>query len=106
MPSMKTKKQKVRALDFRVSSKPDPALNCSINTIKDKAYFKCGSEGHFIKDCPLSQQDNVEQKSKYTKHRMDIYSKSTVDKVMEPLARFFTDLGTDPIRAQSSQLSP
>ena len=49
-------KQKVRALDFGISSKADPILNCSINAIKDKAYLKCGSKGHFIKDCPLSQQ--------------------------------------------------
>ena len=83
-------KQKIRVLDFGVSSKPDPILNCTINAIKDKACFKCGSEGHFIKDCPLSQQDNMAQKDKYTDHRTD--TNSTTDKVMEPLTRLFTDL--------------
>ena len=52
-------KQKIRVLDFGESFKPDPLLNCSINAIKGKACFKCGSESHFIKDCPLSQQDNM-----------------------------------------------
>ena len=83
-------KQKIRALDFKVSSKPDPILNCTINAIKDEACSKCGSKGHFIKDCPLSQQDNMAQKSKYTDHRTD--TNSTTDKVMEPLTRLFTDL--------------
>ena len=83
-------KQKIRVLDFRVSSKPDPVLNCSINAIKEKACFKCSSEGYFIKDCPLSQQDNMAEKSKYTDHRTD--TNSATDKGMEPLTRLFTDL--------------
>ena len=85
-------KQKIRALDFGVSSKPDPILNCTINAIKDKACFKCSSEGHLIKDCPLSQQDNMAQKNKYTYHRTDNNSNSRTDKVMEPLNRLFADL--------------
>ena len=85
-------KQKIRALDFGVSSKPDPILNCNINAIKDKACFECGSEGHFIKDCHLSQPDNMAQKSKYSDHRMDNNSSSTTDMVMEPLTRIFADL--------------
>ena len=67
--------QKIRALDFGISSKPEPVLNCSINAIKDKACFKCGSKGHFIKDYPLNQQDNMAQKSKYIDNRMDNHSK-------------------------------
>ena len=67
-------------------------LDCTINAIKDKACFKCDSKGHFIKDCPLSQQDNMAQKSKYTDHRTDGNRNSTTDQVMEPLTRLFTDL--------------
>ena len=101
-------KQKIRALAFGVSSKTDPILNCNINAIKDKACFKCDSKGHFIKDCSLSQQDNMAQKSKYTDLRTDNSSSSTTDKVMEPLTRFFCRpcgpvKATDPIWAQSSQ---
>ena len=54
--------------------------------------FKCGSKGHFIKDFPLSQQDSMAQKSKYTDHRTDNNSNNGTDKVMEPLTRLFTDL--------------
>ena len=55
----KDQKQKIRVLDFGLSSKPDPILNCTINAIKDKACFKCGSKGHFNKDCPLSQKKTI-----------------------------------------------
>ena len=89
---MRTKKQKIRVLDFGVSSKPDPVLNCTINTIKDKVCFKCGSKGHFIKDCPLRQQDNMTQNNKYNDDRTDSNTNSATYKVMEPLTRLFTDL--------------
>ena len=85
-------KQKIRASDFGVSSKPESILKCDINAIKEKACFKCGSKGHFIKDCPLSQQDNKVQVDKYMDHRTDSNTKSTTDKVMEPLNRLFRDL--------------
>ena len=85
-------KQKIRTLDFGVSSKRAPILNYTINAIKDKACFMCVSEGHFIKDCPLTQQENVTQKSKYTDLRINSSTKSTTDKVMEPLTRPFADL--------------
>ena len=45
-------KQKISVLDFRVSPKKDPILNCTVNAIQGKACFKCGSEDYFIKDCP------------------------------------------------------
>ena len=53
-------KQKIRALGCGVNSKSESILNY-INEIREKACFKCGSEGHFIKDCPLSQQDTKVQ---------------------------------------------
>ena len=59
--------------------------------INDKACLKCGRKGHFIKDCPLSQQDSMEQKSKYTDHRMDSHGNSTADMVMKPLTKLFAD---------------
>ena len=77
-------KQMIRALDFGVSSKPDPILNCSINAMKDKACFKCGSEGHFIKDCPLRQQDNMAQKSKYTDQRTETTARAELTRSWSP----------------------
>ena len=95
------KKQKIRALDFMVSHKPDPIPNCSSNAIQGKACFKQGSKDHFIKDCPLSQQNNMVPNSNYTDHRYDMKHDSTTDKVMEPLPKLFTDL-----IAQLKLLSP
>ena len=43
-------KQKIRVLDFGVSSKPESILNCDINAIKEKACFTCVSKDYFIKD--------------------------------------------------------
>ena len=40
-------KQKIRTLDFGVSPKPDPILNCTVNAIQGKACFKFGSKDHF-----------------------------------------------------------
>ena len=77
-----------------VSPKPDPVLNCSINAIQGKGCFKCGSEDHFIKDCPLSQQNNMVPKGNYTDHRCDTKHDRMTDKVMEPLTKLFTDLVT------------
>ena len=68
--------------------------NCSINVIRDKGCFKCGSEDHFIKDCPLSEEDNAAYKGPYADHRNTYKYDGTTDKVMEPLTRLFTDLVT------------
>ena len=47
-------KQKIRALDFGVAPhfETTTTTNCSINAIRDKGCFKCGSEAYFVKDCP------------------------------------------------------
>ena len=89
---MRTKNRKIRALDFRVSSKPESILNCDINAIREKACFKCGSEGHFIKDCPLNQQENKVQQGKYTDQKTEHNTNSATDKVMEPLTRLSVTL--------------
>ena len=69
-------------------------MNCSINAIRDKGCFKCGSEAHFVKDCLLSQPDNVAHKGPYADHRNAYNYDGTTDKVVEPLTMLFTDLVT------------
>ena len=85
-------KQKIGALDFRANPQLETTPNCSINAIRDKGCFKCCSKDHFVKDCPLSQPDNIAHKGHYMDHRNAHHNDSTTDKVMEPLTRLFTDL--------------
>ena len=92
----RTKKKKIRALNFGVApySETTTTTNCSINAIRDKGCFKFGSEAHFVKDCPLSKPDNIVQKGPYVDcgnaHTYD----SATNKVMELLTRLFMDLVT------------
>ena len=43
-------KHKIKALDFE--SKPDTIPHCHIQAIKGSTCYRCGNEGHFIKNCP------------------------------------------------------
>ena len=88
----KDQKQKIRALAFGVNSKLESILNCEINAVREKACFKCGSEGHFIKDCLLSKQDTKVPQGKYTDQKTNTNTNSAPDKVMEPLTRLFSNL--------------
>ena len=87
----KNQNQKIRALHIRVNSKPKSIINCDINAIREKVCFKCGSDSHSIKDCPLSKQDTKVPQRKYTNHKTNTNTNSMPDKVMEPLTRLFTN---------------
>ena len=87
----KDPKQKMRALDFGINSKPEYILTCDMNAIREKVCFKCGSESHFIKGCPLSEQD-TKVLGIYAIQKTNTNTNSTPDQVMEPLTRLFTDL--------------
>ena len=81
-------------LDFGVAphSETTTSTNCSINAIRDKGCFKCGSEAHFVKNCSLSQPDKITQKGPYADCRNAHDYDGTTDMVMEPFTRLFTDL--------------
>ena len=42
-------------MDFEV--KPDTIAHCDIQATKGNNCYKCGNEGHFIKNCPLLQNN-------------------------------------------------
>ena len=50
--------QKIRPLDFE--SKPDTIAHCDIHAIESSTCYKCGNEDHFIKDCPLYQNNHMQ----------------------------------------------
>ena len=51
-------KQKIGALDFETKS--DTIAHCDIQAIKGSTCYKCGNEVHFIKDCPLHQNNPIQ----------------------------------------------
>ena len=59
--------QKVRAVDFGEPTSSN-ITQCDINAIRDNKGYKCVKDGHFIKDCPLNQDQN----SQYH-HRQDYH---------------------------------
>ena len=48
-------KQKIRELDFG-SSSSQASVQYDVNAIKGSECYKCGSNDHFIKDCPLNRE--------------------------------------------------
>ena len=60
-------KQKIRALDF--VSRSDTTAHCNIQAIKDSSCYKCGDEGHFIKDCPFHQNNPMQHNNPTPNHK-------------------------------------
>ena len=50
-------RQKVRAVHFGEPTSSN-ITQCDINAIRDNKCYKCGKDGHFIKDCPLNWDQN------------------------------------------------
>ena len=78
-------KQKFRELDFG-SSSSQASVQCDVNAIKGSGCYKCGSNKHFIEDCPLNG-DNDKKDCNLThgqqKHYNDYRSKSNDENSIE-----------------------
>ena len=87
-------KQKIRELAFG-SSSPQASAQCDINAVKGSGCFKCGSNDHFIKDCPLSRDSDKKDSSPshgQHKHYNDYRSKSNDENSVEKSIQAVTDL--------------
>ena len=88
----KDQKQKIRALDFRESPKPVAILNCDINVIKGNNCFKCGSDIHFIKGCPLNKGNSNTHQRKHYNDQSNTNFNSTPDIAIDLLTKLFNNL--------------
>ena len=87
-------RQKIRELDFGNSSSQVSA-QCDINAIKGSGCYKCGSNDHFIKDCPLNRDNDKKDNSSthgQQKHYNDYKSKSNDENSIEKSIQAVTDL--------------
>ena len=67
-------KQNIRALDFE--TKPDTIAHCDIQAIKGSSCYICRNEGHFIKDCPLQQNNPIQHHNPTPIHKHSYASHS------------------------------
>ena len=70
-------RQKVRAVDFGEPTSSN-ITQCDINAIRDNRCYKCGKDGHFIKDCPLHQNQNSQQY-----HRQDYHLSTPMTQIVK-----------------------
>ena len=84
-------RQKIRELDFGNGSSQSSA-QCDINAIKGSGCYKCGSNDHFIKDCPLNREKDSDLTHSQHKQYNDYRSKANDENSIEKSIQAVTDL--------------
>ena len=98
-------KQKIRELDFGKDE-----THTDINAIKGKGCFKCGSEDHYIKDCPHNKDNGHNDKgynnlSNKRFHRTQGYEWS-IEQSLQTLTSLMKSLLKQTSQSQSSYHKP
>ena len=87
-------KQKIRALDFE--AKPETIAQHDIHAIKGKNCYKWGNGGHFIKDCPLLQNNATHHHNPTHNHKQSYApqsrSNSNNTDVLAPITQILSNL--------------
>ena len=63
-PSTRIRKKRSESPNFGNTTPQETIAHCDINAIKGNGCYKCGSNDHYIKDCPLNRDtDNTNNTS-------------------------------------------
>ena len=92
---MKIPGRTVRAADFGEPNSSN-ITQCDISAITDNRCYKCGKDGHFIKDCPLNQDQNSQYHHSQNYHKGGYSPLNTnepnSENTLATLAKAVTDL--------------
>ena len=105
-------KQKIRELDFGNSTPQETIAHCDVNAIKGNGCYKCGSNDHCIKDCPLNgdigntynSSSNSQQKqyNAYIKDQRKAGHESSLKQSLQTMTDIWKSLIKQTNQSQSS----
>ena len=108
-------KQKIRELDFGNSTPQETIAHCDVNAIKGNGCYKCGSNDHYIKDCPLNRDicntynssSNSQQKqhNAYSKDQRKAGHESSLEQSLQTMTDLLKSLIKQTSQPQSSYQS-
>ena len=105
-------KQRIRDLNFGNTTPQETIAHCDVNAIKGTGCYKCGSNDHYIKDCPLSRDigntynssSNSQQKqyNAYSKDQRKAGHESSLEQSLQTM----TDLLKSLLKQTNQSQSP
>ena len=104
--------KRIRDLDFGNTTPQETIAHCDVNAIKGTGCYKCGSNDHYIKDCPLNRDigntynssSNSQQKqyNAYSKDQRKAGHESSLEQSLQTM----TDLLKSLLKQTSQSQSP